>query len=268
MMPPRRFSTLSVLIPCYNESTTIDRTLNAVLQLGDALAPSGLALQIVAVDDASRDGTVDRLSARAQESGGALVVARHPENRGKGAAIQTAREHATGDMVIIQDADLEYNPSDIPAMIAPILDGRADAVLGSRFAGGGAHRVLYFWHSLGNRGLTILSNMFTNLNLTDMEVGYKAFTMDAFRIMRLTNPRFGLEPEIVARLSQMGARVYEVPISYHGRTYAEGKKITWRDGIAALFHILRAHSSGALQPRLADKTHPQALGIEQPMPSA
>lgn len=268
MMPPRRFSTLSVLIPCYNESTTIDRTLNAVLQLGDALAPSGLALQIVAVDDASRDGTFDRLSARAQESGGALVVARHPENRGKGAAIQTAREHATGDMVIIQDADLEYNPSDIPAMIAPILDGRADAVLGSRFAGGGAHRVLYFWHSLGNRGLTILSNMFTNLNLTDMEVGYKAFTMDAFRIMRLTNPRFGLEPEIVARLSQMGARVYEVPISYHGRTYAEGKKITWRDGIAALLHIVRAHSSGALQPRLVDKTHPQALGIEQPMPSA
>jgi glycosyltransferase involved in cell wall biosynthesis len=267
-MPPRRFSTLSVLIPCYNESTTIDRTLNAVLQLGDALAPSGLALQIVAVDDASRDGTFDRLSARAQESGGALVVARHPENRGKGAAIQTAREHATGDMVIIQDADLEYNPSDIPAMIAPILDGRDDAVQGSRIAGGGAHRVLYFWHSLGNRGLTILSNMFTNLNLTDMEVGYKAFTMDAFRIMRLTNPRFGLEPEIVARLSQMGARVYEVPISYHGRTYAEGKKITWRDGIAALFHILRAHSSGALQPRLVDKTHPQALGIEQPMPSA
>ena len=268
MMPPRRFSTLSVLIPCYNESTTIDRTLNAVLQLGDALAPSGLALQIVAVDDASRDGTFDRLSARAGESGGVIVVARHPENRGKGAAIQTAREHATGDMVIIQDADLEYNPSDIPAMIAPILDGRADAVLGSRFAGGGAHRVLYFWHSLGNRGLTILSNMFTNLNLTDMEVGYKAFTMDAFRIMRLTNPRFGLEPEIVARLSQMGARVYEVPISYHGRTYAEGKKITWRDGIAALLHIVRAHSSGALQPRLADKTHPQALGIEQPMPSA
>lgn len=268
MMPPRRFSTLSVLIPCYNESTTIDRTLNAVLQLGDALAPSGLALQIVAVDDASRDGTFDRLSARAGESGGVIVVARHPENRGKGAAIQTAREHATGDMVIIQDADLEYNPSDIPAMIAPILDGRADAVLGSRFAGGGAHRVLYFWHSLGNRGLTILSNMFTNLNLTDMEVGYKAFTMDAFRIMRLTNPRFGLEPEIVARLSQMGARVYEVPISYHGRTYAEGKKITWRDGIAALLHIVRAHSSGALQPRLVDKTHPQALGIEQPMPSA
>jgi len=267
-MPPRRFSTLSVLIPCYNESTTIDRTLNAVLQLGDALAPSGLALQIVAVDDASRDGTFDRLSARARESGGVIVVARHPDNRGKGAAIQTAREHATGDMVIIQDADLEYNPSDIPAMIAPILDGRADAVLGSRFAGGGAHRVLYFWHSLGNRGLTILSNMFTNLNLTDMEVGYKAFTMDAFRIMRLTNPRFGLEPEIVARLSQMGARVYEVPISYHGRTYAEGKKITWRDGIAALFHIVRAHSSGALQPRLVDQTHPQALGIEQPMPSA
>ncbi|HEU4641082.1 MAG TPA: glycosyltransferase family 2 protein [Gemmatimonadaceae bacterium] len=251
-MSDHRFSTLSVLVPCYNEAATIDRTLDAVLAQCGALAALGLTLQIVAVDDASRDGTYDRLTIRARDAGGAIVVARHPENRGKGAAIQTARTHATGDIAIIQDADLEYLPTDIPVVIRPILDGVADAVVGTRFAGGGAHRVLYFWHRLGNLGLTLLSNMFTNLNLTDMEVGYKAFTMEAFRIMRLTNPRFGIEPEIVARLAQMGARVYEVPISYHGRTYAEGKKITWRDGVAALFHILRAHFSAAAQPRLVE----------------
>lgn len=255
-MSDQRFSTLSVLIPCYNEAATIDRTIDAVLAQCGPLAALGLALQIVAVDDASRDGTYDRLTIRARDAGGVLQVARHPENRGKGAAIQTARAHATGDLAIIQDADLEYLPTDIPAVIRPILDGLADAVVGTRFAGGGAHRVLYFWHRLGNLGLTLLSNMFTNLNLTDMEVGYKAFTMDAFRLMHLTNPRFGIEPEIVARLSQMGARVYEVPISYHGRTYAEGKKITWRDGVAAFFHILRAHLSSAAQSRLAEREHP------------
>ncbi|HEX6536000.1 MAG TPA: glycosyltransferase family 2 protein [Gemmatimonadaceae bacterium] len=255
-MSDHRFSTLSVLIPCYDEEATIDRTIDAVLAQRATLESLGLALQIVTVDDASRDGTFDRLTIRARDGDGAIVVARHPENRGKGAAIQTAREYATGDLVIIQDADLEYLPTDIPAMIAPILTGVADAVVGTRFGGAGAHRVLYFWHRLGNLGLTLLSNMFTNLNLTDMEVGYKAFTMDVFRIMRLTNPRFGIEPEIVARLSQMGARVYEVPISYHGRTYAEGKKITWRDGIAAFFHIMRAHFSSAAQPRLAADARP------------
>ncbi|HEY7879167.1 MAG TPA: hypothetical protein VIC55_13125, partial [Gemmatimonadaceae bacterium] len=144
-----------------------------------------------------------------------------------------------------------YDPHDIPAMIKPILDGQADAVVGTRFGGGGAHRVLYFWHRVGNQGLTLLSNMFTNLNLTDMEVGYKAFTMAAFRRMHLTNARFGIEPEIVARLAQMDARVYEVPISYYGRTYAEGKKITWRDGVAALHHIVRAHLSSRAQPALS-----------------
>jgi glycosyltransferase involved in cell wall biosynthesis len=247
-----RYSTLSVLIPCYNEAATIDRTLDAVLALRGRLESLGLSLQIVAVDDASRDGTFDRLTLRARDAAGIIVVARHPENRGKGAAIQTARDHATGDIAVIQDADLEYDPQDIPPLIAPILDGQADAVVGTRFVGGGPHRVLYFWHRLGNLGLTLLSNMFTNLNLTDMEVGYKAFTMKAFRLMHLTNPRFGIEPEIVARLAQMGARVYEVPISYHGRTYAQGKKITWRDGVAALFHIIRARLSGSEQPRLVD----------------
>lgn len=240
---------LSVLIPCYNEASTIDRTLDAVLALGDQLAPDGIRLQIVAVDDCSTDETFARLTDRAAQAGDRMVVARHEVNRGKGAAIQSARDRATGDIAIIQDADLEYHPGDIPAVIKPILEGHADAVVGTRF-GAGSHRVLYFWHRMGNGGLTLLSNMFTNLNLTDMEVGYKAFTMRTFKLMHLTNPRFGIEPEIVARLAQMGARVYEVPISYHGRTYAEGKKITWKDGVAAFFHILRARLSSSRQQQL------------------
>jgi glycosyltransferase involved in cell wall biosynthesis len=243
--------TLSVLIPCYNEEAVIDRTLDAVLALGDRIAADGIRLQIVAVDDASRDGTFGRLTERAATAKDRMVVVRHEENRGKGAAIQSARAHATGDIAIIQDADLEYDPEEIPTVIAPILDGYADAVVGTRF-GAGSHRVLYFWHRLGNGGLTLLSNMFTNLNLTDMEVGYKAFTKQALGLMHLTNPRFGIEPEIVARLAQMGARVYEVPISYYGRTYAEGKKITWRDGVAAFFHILRARLSASKQPLLPE----------------
>ncbi|HEY9449835.1 MAG TPA: glycosyltransferase family 2 protein [Gemmatimonadaceae bacterium] len=250
------YSTLSVVIPCYNEIATIDRTLDAVLALRERLANLGLSLQIVAVDDASSDQTFDRLTLRARDLGGAIVIARHKVNRGKGAAIQTARTHATGDIVVIQDADLEYDPVDILTVIAPIVDGSADAVMGSRFAGGGAHRVLYFWHSLGNMGLTVMSNMFTNLNLTDMEVGYKAFTMRVFRNMHLTTQRFGIEPEMVARLAQMGARVYEVPISYHGRTYEEGKKITWRDGVAAFFHILRARLTASAQQKLSTEHQP------------
>ncbi|MDQ2768506.1 MAG: glycosyltransferase family 2 protein, partial [Gemmatimonadota bacterium] len=182
-------------------------------------------------------------------SGGRMVVAKHEVNKGKGSAIQTARDLCTGDLAIIQDADLEYHPGDIPAVIKPILEGQADAVVGTRF-GSGSHRVLYFWHRMGNGGLTLMSNMFTNLNLTDMEVGYKAFTVRTFKLMHLTNPRFGIEPEIVARLAQMGARVYEVPISYHGRTYAEGKKITWKDGVAAFFHILQARFSSSKQQQL------------------
>jgi glycosyltransferase involved in cell wall biosynthesis len=241
--------TLSVLIPCYNEAATIDRTLDAVLALGDQIASDGISVQIVAVDDASQDATFERLSARASASNGRMIVARHEINKGKGAAIQTARDHSTGDIAIIQDADLEYHPGDIPAVIKPILEGQADAVVGTRF-GSGSHRVLYFWHRMGNGGLTLMSNMFTNLNLTDMEVGYKAFTARTLRNMYLTNPRFGIEPEIVARLAQMGARVYEVPISYHGRTYAEGKKITWKDGVAAFFHILRARLSSSRQQQL------------------
>lgn len=249
-MPAPHYASLTVLIPCYNEEATIERTIQAVSAQRQRLAGLGLRLEIVVVDDASRDATYERLRRYPVGDDIGFVIARHEVNRGKGAALQTARQHATGDLAIIQDADLEYDPADIPAMIKPILDGQADAVVGTRFGGAGAHRVLYFWHRVGNQALTLLSNMVTNLNLTDMEVGYKAFTMRAFRLMHLTNLRFGIEPEIVARLAQMDARVYEVPISYYGRTYAEGKKITWRDGVAALHHIVRARLSAGAQPRL------------------
>ncbi len=242
--------TLSVVVPCFNERRTIDRALDELGRLRDELAPSGIALQVVIVDDASTDGTVECLTERSRFRPDEFTLVRHEINRGKGAAIQTARAHVTGDVVIIQDADLEYDPGDIPTVIAPILDGHADAVVGTRFGGAGVHRVLYFWHRVANGMLTLLSNMMTDLNLTDMEAGYKAFSRQAFQTMVLTSPRFGIEPEIVARLSQMRARVYEVPISYHGRTYEEGKKITWRDGIAALFHILRARLTSRRQPRL------------------
>lgn len=242
--------TLSLVVPCYNEEATIDGTLEALYALEARLLDMGVGMEVVAVDDASGDGTAERLEAHAAARRMRLVVVRHARNRGKGAAIQTARAHCTGDIVVIQDADLEYDPVDIPLLIAPIVDGRADAVIGSRFGGSGEKRVLYFWHRVGNGALTILSNMFTDLNLTDMETGYKALSREAFRAMHLTNCRFGIEPEMVARLAQMGARVYEVPIRYHGRTYAEGKKITWRDGVAALGHILRARATAGRQGRL------------------
>lgn len=262
-------ATLTLLIPCYNEASTVDRTLDAVeaLALYLACAAPPIQVEVLAVDDASSDGTADRLLSRQaihrEAERMSISIVRHTSNRGKGGAIRTAqtilrerwaeRSAAAGslDVVAIQDADLEYDPMDVPRLIAPILEGRADAVIGSRFVGGGEHRVLYFWHRVANAALTLLSNMLTNLNLTDMEAGYKAFTADAFAGMHLTSERFGIEPELVARLAQMGARIYEVPISYHGRTYAEGKKITWRDGVAALWHILRAHFSSGSQAPLA-----------------
>ena len=242
--------TLSIVVPCFNEQATIEPTLEAIESIREPLASEGIELEIVAVDDASTDGTVALLEASAARTE-RMIVVRHPHNMGKGAAIQTARKSVTGDMVIIQDADLEYDPQDIPMLITPILNGAADAVLGTRFGGSGPHRVLYFWHRVGNGWLTLLSNMLTNLNVTDMETGYKAFTRDAFLAMHLTNARFGIEPEMIARLSQMGARVYEVPISYYGRTYAEGKKITWRDGVAAFFHIFAAWASSSKQRPLS-----------------
>jgi glycosyltransferase involved in cell wall biosynthesis len=250
---------LSVIIPCYNEEGTIDRVLDRLAELATTLKPQ-IDMELVAVDDASRDDTWRRLRQKAASlPDGMLHIARHDVNRGKGAALRTGRDHVSGDIVVIQDADLEYDPDDIPDLIAPIVDGRADAVIGTRFGGAGEHRVLYFWHRVANGMLTLLSNMLTDVNLTDMESGYKAFTRDAFRLMHLTNDRFGIEPEIVARLSQMRARIYEIPISYHGRTYEEGKKITWRDGLAALGHILRARATSGRQPRLEPRPAPVRL---------
>jgi glycosyltransferase involved in cell wall biosynthesis len=223
---------LSVLIPVYNERETIDLIV-------DQVRATPIPMEIICVDDHSTDGTERILeSLLAQRRIDQLY--RHPENRGKGAAIRQALSMSTGDIVIVQDADLEYDPADWPVLLEPILDGRADACFGSRFLGG-PHRVLYYWHSVGNNLLTTYSNMLTNLNLTDMETCYKAIRGDLARSLapRLTAKRFGFEPEITARLARSDARIFEVPISYSGRTYAEGKKIGWRDGIAAFWHITR-----------------------------
>jgi glycosyltransferase involved in cell wall biosynthesis len=221
---------LSVVVPAYNEADTIERVVRQLRALP-------LPVEIIAVNDASTDQTgavIDRL-AKEKLLDRAL---HHPANRGKGAALRTGIAAAGGDVVVVQDADLEYDPADLPTLLGPIRTGRADAVYGSRFQGG-PHRVLYFWHSIGNRVLTLMSNMFTNLNLTDMETCYKVVRTDLIKRLPLTSDRFGFEVEITARLAQAGARIWELPISYSGRTYAEGKKITWRDGVAALFHILR-----------------------------
>ena len=224
--------TLSVLIPVYNERATIE------LLLEDVHA-TPIRKEIIVVDDCSTDGT-DLLLDRLKRDGKIDVLFRQPVNRGKGAAIRKALELSSGDIVLVQDADLEYDPQDWPPLLEPILDGRADASFGSRFLGG-PHRVLYFWHSVGNRLLTMYSNMLTNLNLTDMETCYKAMRGDLARrlLPELTSNRFGFEPEITARLARAGARIYEVQISYAGRTYAEGKKIGWRDGLAAFWHITK-----------------------------
>lgn len=221
---------LSVLIPVYNEAGTVAR-------LVERLRSIPLELEIVAIDDASGDGSGDILEGL-RRAGQIDRLVHHPTNRGKGAAIRSGIREATGDVVVIQDADLEYDPADLPRLLAPIADGRADAVFGSRFQGG-PHRVLYFWHSVGNRLLTLLSNMFTDLNLTDMETCYKLVRADLLKRLPLRSNRFGFEVEITARLAQAGARIWELPISYSGRTYAEGKKITWHDGLAALLHIVR-----------------------------
>jgi glycosyltransferase involved in cell wall biosynthesis len=221
---------MSVLVPVYNEAATVEE---AVLRLRRV----PLNKEIVCVDDGSGDGSREMLS-RLYRDGLVDVLVMHETNQGKGAAIRTAIAHATGDVMVIQDADLEYDPQDLPILLQPIMDGRADAVFGSRFLGG-PHRVLYFWHRVGNGLLTLLSNMLTDLNLTDMETCYKMVRADLMRSLPLTARRFGFEPELTARLAQAHARIYEVPISYAGRTYAEGKKIGWRDGAAAIWHTLR-----------------------------
>ncbi len=225
---------LSVLIPVYNERNTIDRILDEVHSVP-------VRKQVICVDDCSTDGTRERLE-QLKAMGRIDVLEMHPVNRGKGAAIRSALAASTGNVVIVQDADLEYDPADWPGLLQPIIDGRADAVFGSRFLGG-PHRVLYFWHSVGNTVLTTFSNMLTNLNLTDMETCYKAIRGDLARSLHLTSNRFGFEPEVTARLAQSKARIYEVPISYSGRTYAEGKKIGWKDGVAAIGHIIRYNFS-------------------------
>jgi glycosyltransferase involved in cell wall biosynthesis len=221
---------LSVIIPAYNEAATIEQVVRRVRGVP-------LRLELIGVNDASTDGTRDVLDAL-QRSGLLDRVIHHEKNRGKGAAVRAGIAVATGDVIVVQDADLEYDPAELPALLEPIRTGRADAVYGSRFQGG-PRRVLFFWHAVGNHILTLLSNMVTNLNLTDLETCYKVVRADLLKRLPLRSNRFGFEVEITARLAQAGARIWELPISYSGRTYAEGKKITWRDGLAALVHILR-----------------------------
>ncbi|MDY7093158.1 MAG: glycosyltransferase family 2 protein [Acidobacteriota bacterium] len=226
---------LSVVIPAYNEAATIVELLDRVL---DAPYPEGMELEIVVVDDGSQDGTREILRRLADESEVPFIYREHEKNRGKGAALRTGFGLATGDIVLVQDADLEYNPRDYPVLLAPILAGEADVVYGSRFLGG-PHRVLFFWHYVGNKVLTTLSNMLTDLNLSDMETCYKVFRREVLQELDLYSNRFGIEPELTAKVAKGGARIFEVPISYCGRTYAEGKKIGWRDGFAAIWAILR-----------------------------
>ena len=228
---------LSVLVPVYNERNTIDLIV-------EQIRATPLAKEIICVDDFSTDGTREILETLLAQ-GKIDKLHRQPANKGKGAAIRQALSMSTGDIVIVQDADLEYDPDDWPVVLQPILDGRADASFGSRFLGG-PHRVLYYWHSVGNHWLTTYSNMLTNLNLTDMETCYKAIRGEVARALlpKLTANRFGFEPEITARLARSGARIYEVPISYSGRTYAEGKKIGWKDGVAAFWHITKFNFFG------------------------
>ncbi len=226
---------ISVVIPAYNERTTIDELLRRV-----AAAPIGeLEREIVVVDDCSTDGTRERLREIAASGQPArIVLVEHAQNQGKGAGLRTGFGKATGDVVIVQDADLEYDPREYPVLLAPILDGRADVVFGSRFLAG-PHRVLYFWHYVANRALTTLSNALTNVNLTDMETCYKVFRKSVLDQITVETDRFGFEPEITAKVARLGCRIYEVPISYSGRTYEEGKKITWKDGATALWWIVR-----------------------------
>ena len=221
---------LSVVIPVYNEAATIANLIQRVRDVA-------LDMEIIVVDDCSSDGTRKVLEGLPPSSD--LVVRYHDRNKGKGAALRTGFAAATGDVVVVQDADLEYDPADYHKLLAPIVDGRADVVYGSRFIGGDSHRVLYFWHSVGNRFLTLLSNAVTNLNLTDMETCYKMFRREIIQAIDLKEDRFGFEPEVTAKIARMRCRVYEVGISYSGRTYEEGKKIGWRDGFRAIWCIVK-----------------------------
>ena len=222
---------MSIVMPAFNEAATVEAVLRQVL----AQRP---VQEVLVVDDCSSDGTFEAIQKVAKEDLRVKVL-RHQKNRGKGAALRTGLAHAVAPWVLVQDADLEYDPEEYHLLLRPALSGKADVVFGSRFLGAGSHRVLYFWHSLGNRMLTLLSNMLTDLNLTDMETCYKLFRRDIIQSIRLEEDRFGFEPEITAKVAKMNVRVYEVAVSYYGRTYAEGKKINWKDGVRALLCILK-----------------------------
>jgi glycosyltransferase involved in cell wall biosynthesis len=249
---------ISALMPVYNEAGTIAEGVSRVRAVP-------LDIEIICVDDGSSDGTREVLEGL-RAAGEIDHFDVHEHNRGKGAAVRTALSHATGDVVVIQDADLEYDPQEFVRLLEPIRNGRADAVFGSRFTGD-TRRVLYYWHSMGNHLLTTLSNMATNLNLTDMETCYKMVRTDLMKSLPLTAERFGIEPEITARLAQSRARIYEVPISYSGRTYAEGKKIGWKDGAAAVWHILRSNFLSGKPPLYVPPVNPARLTPASPLSS-